>query len=130
MTLDEKRAGMPSSSFLFACGAEESARSNGLGTDKRQKTDIFVRPPAYWIAYGPYGARTPNDPAMKWKVLLWSGAFAGLAVAGWAYWTAAVIPELRTHAPEWKEEEERRAIENKQNPFTGVYSEVRKREDK
>ncbi|KAI8914911.1 cytochrome c oxidase subunit IV family [Powellomyces hirtus] len=85
---------------------------------------------AYWIAYGPYGARTPHDPAMKWKVLGWSLTFTAIAVGVWVYWTANVIPELRTQTPEWKAEEERRAIENKQNPFTGVYAKHRKEQEK
>ncbi|KAJ3154071.1 Cytochrome c oxidase subunit 5A [Geranomyces michiganensis] len=84
---------------------------------------------AYWIAYGPYGARSPRDPAMKWKVLLWSATFSAAAVGIWAYWTSAVVPELRTQTPEWQEETERRSIELKQNPFTGAYAELRKKEE-
>ncbi|TPX66706.1 hypothetical protein SpCBS45565_g04292 [Spizellomyces sp. 'palustris'] len=80
---------------------------------------------AYWIAYGPYGARTPIDPAMKWKVLGWSSFFLSVTVGLWVYWTKEVVPTLRTHNKEWKEEEERRAIENKQNPYTGVYAKYR-----
>ncbi|TPX70193.1 hypothetical protein SpCBS45565_g01930 [Spizellomyces sp. 'palustris'] len=80
---------------------------------------------AYWIAYGPYGARTPIDPAMKYKVLGWSSFFLAIAVGGYVYWSGNVVPTLRTHNKEWKEEEERRAIENKQNPYTGVYAKYR-----
>ncbi|KAI9105896.1 cytochrome c oxidase subunit IV family [Phlyctochytrium arcticum] len=81
---------------------------------------------AYWIAYGPYGARTTIDPTLKWKVLGWTSFFFGISVGAWVLWTDKVVPPLRTHTKEWKEEEERRAIANKQNPFTGTYAKYRK----
>ncbi|KAI8825955.1 cytochrome c oxidase subunit IV-domain-containing protein [Fimicolochytrium jonesii] len=90
-----------------------------------KKLTLEEKRAAYFIAYGPYGARSPHDPAMKWKVLLWSSTFVGVSLGMWFYWTKEVVPELRTHSPEWKAEEERRAIENKQNPYTGTYAQYR-----
>ncbi|KAJ3216703.1 Cytochrome c oxidase subunit 5A [Dinochytrium kinnereticum] len=41
---------------------------------------------AYFIAYGPYGARNPPDPALKWSVAYWTSGFVLLAAGLWRYW--------------------------------------------
>ncbi|KAJ3170408.1 Cytochrome c oxidase subunit 5A [Geranomyces variabilis] len=111
---------------------EQGAIADALAAKQKgdwKEMSLEEKRAAYWIAYGPYGARSPHDPAMKWKVLGWSLGFSAVAVGIWAYWTSAVVPELRTHSQEWQDETERRAIELKQNPYTGAYAELRKAEE-
>ena len=76
---------------------------------------------AYYIAYGPYGARAPSDPAFALKVVGW---LAGFALAGFGLWTAwqSQLPKLRTTTKEWKEATAQLEIENRMNPYTGPFA--------
>ncbi|KAJ3086027.1 Cytochrome c oxidase subunit 5A [Quaeritorhiza haematococci] len=81
---------------------------------------------AYFIAYGPYGARTPRDPSTHYRVAGWTTFFVLMSFGMWHYWFTYVTPKLPTTTPEWQEATVQRSIEQKQNPFTGAYSKVRK----
>jgi hypothetical protein len=38
---------------------------------------------AYFIAYGDFGARSPNDPTLPYRVAGWVTAFLGLGFVLW-----------------------------------------------
>ncbi|KAJ3415973.1 Cytochrome c oxidase subunit 5A [Chytridiales sp. JEL 0842] len=110
--------------------AEQGAIADKLSAVQKgdwKKMTLDEKRAAYFIAYGPYGARSPSDPALKWSVAAWSTVFVGLAAGLWVY-TSSMKPKLRTMTPEWKAEEERISIEEKQNPYKGAYSVVRKQQ--
>ncbi|KAI8844262.1 cytochrome c oxidase subunit IV family [Chytridium lagenaria] len=73
---------------------------------------------AYFIAYGPYGARNPTDPALKYSVAAWTTGFVLLAAGLWRWWDSRK-PTLITQTPEWKEAQKQIQIEGKENPFKG-----------
>ncbi|KAG0340000.1 Cytochrome c oxidase subunit 5A [Podila horticola] len=79
---------------------------------------------AYWVAFGPHGARTPlTGPNHALKVL--GGTLAMLAVSGalyqWMRTLGGEDPITKTKA--WQEATEQYARENKINPISGVSSE-------
>lgn len=80
---------------------------------------------AYIIAYGPFGARNPMDPALKYAVTGWVGGFFGLAVVMWTLWEKQK-PVVPTMNKEWKDAENQISKENRTNPYSGptnaVYS--------
>ncbi|KAJ3116881.1 Cytochrome c oxidase subunit 5A [Phlyctochytrium bullatum] len=80
---------------------------------------------AYFVAYGPYGARNPQDPALKLSVTAWTGFFVLVAAGLWQWWETQK-PKVATTSPEWVEERKKQQIEGKQNPFKGPYSVARK----
>ncbi|KAJ3332474.1 Cytochrome c oxidase subunit 5A [Blyttiomyces sp. JEL0837] len=80
---------------------------------------------AYFIAYGPYGARNPPDPALKWSVLGYSTFFVAVSYGLYLWWETQK-PIVPTMNPEWKAAEDKIAIEEKQNPFKGAYAAQRK----
>jgi cytochrome c oxidase subunit 4 len=88
---------------------------------------------SYFIAYGPYGARTPRDPAHGKRVFLWVASLTALSVGIWKYYYASCIyclltivkPKIPSDSTEWQQETDRRAIEGKMNPFQGPYYEQR-----
>ncbi|KAH6563029.1 hypothetical protein BASA50_002657 [Batrachochytrium salamandrivorans] len=84
---------------------------------------------AYYIAYGPYGARAPSDPTLTIKVTSWVLAFCVAAGVTLMAWESTKTPP-KTFSKEWKEAEDRLAIERKQNPFTGAYAKVLEAERK
>ncbi|KAJ3199548.1 Cytochrome c oxidase subunit 5A [Entophlyctis luteolus] len=81
---------------------------------------------AYYIAYGAHGARNPKDPNLTKAVMAWSSVFFALSVGMYFYWETQK-PVIRTMTPEWKAAEDARAIELKQNPFSGAYAAERKK---
>nr|KAJ3421727.1 Cytochrome c oxidase subunit 5A [Polyrhizophydium stewartii] len=83
----------------------------------------------YFIAYGPYGARTPSDPALNRKVTAWVGAFLVATFGLWVAWESSK-PQPKTFSKEWVEAQDKLAIERKQNPFSGAYAKVLAEESK
>ncbi|TPX38267.1 hypothetical protein SmJEL517_g00055 [Synchytrium microbalum] len=90
-----------------------------------KKMTLEQKRAAYFVAYGPYGARTPIDPSLNWRVTGWVAVLLALAIGGWQY-SVVFRPKLRTHTPEWAEATKQKAIEAKQNPFSGYYAKERK----
>ncbi|KAJ8330646.1 Cytochrome c oxidase subunit 5B, mitochondrial [Batrachochytrium dendrobatidis] len=84
---------------------------------------------AYFIAYGPYGARTPADPVLRIKVASWVVFFLATAGTLLATWES-VKNKPKTFSKEWKEAEDALAIERKMNPFSGAYAKVLEAENK
>ncbi|KAI9356298.1 cytochrome c oxidase subunit IV family [Zopfochytrium polystomum] len=83
-----------------------------------KKMTLEQKRAAYFIAYGPYGARNPIDPALKWSVLAWVSAFFGISYIGYKWWDTQK-PVVKTMSPEWKAAEVQKAIEARQNPYKG-----------
>ena len=46
---------------------------------------------AYYIAYGPYGARTPRDPAQIKLIVGWSLFFIAAGFGLWRYWESGIF---------------------------------------
>ncbi|KAJ3096727.1 Cytochrome c oxidase subunit 5A [Phlyctochytrium planicorne] len=111
LTLEEKRAGKYHISAVMdrdAVGEEDP-----------------VDACPYFIAYGPYGARNPPDPAMKWTVASWTGFFVLISAGLWQWWDTQK-PAVVSQNKEWQDARANRQIENKENPYTGPYAAARK----
>ncbi|KAJ3209909.1 Cytochrome c oxidase subunit 5A [Entophlyctis luteolus] len=131
LSLEEKRAGTASPFFALPCflsaffGLSLDWCGQPGGVNQRVTHNalivVFVAKPAYFIAYGAHGARNPKDPNLNKAVLAWSSVFLGLSAIMYFYWETQK-PVIRTMTPEWKAAEDARAIELKQNPFSGAYA--------
>ncbi|GJJ75264.1 cytochrome c oxidase subunit 4 [Entomortierella parvispora] len=88
------------------------------------KMTLEQKKAAYWVAFGPHGARTPlTGPNHGLKVL--AGTAAVVAAAGGLFlWIRAKGGEKpSTMTKEWQEASNEYARANKINPITGVSSE-------
>ncbi|TPX50527.1 hypothetical protein SeMB42_g00679 [Synchytrium endobioticum] len=90
-----------------------------------KKMTLEEKRAAYFIAYGSYGARTPLDPTTNVRVWGTVAIFLALSYAAWSY-SVKFRPALRTQTPEWEEATKQKAIEARQNPFSGTYAKYRK----
>ncbi|KAJ1555592.1 Cytochrome c oxidase subunit 5A [Cladochytrium tenue] len=73
---------------------------------------------AYFIAYGPYGARNPIDPALKWSVITWSAGFFVLSYGLYQWWET-MKPPVISQTKEWQADVEKKAKEEGINPYSG-----------
>ncbi|KAF8975977.1 Cytochrome c oxidase subunit 5A [Entomortierella lignicola] len=87
------------------------------------KLSLEQKKAAYWVAFGPHGARTPlTGPNHGIKVFV--GTTAVVAAAGAFFlWLRTIGGEKpTTMTKEWQEAQNAYARENKINPITGVSS--------
>ncbi|KAK3841370.1 MAG: cytochrome c oxidase subunit IV [Linnemannia gamsii] len=79
---------------------------------------------AYWVAFGPHGARTPlTGPGHNLKVLAGTAAVVSAAGALFLWIRAKGGEKPSTMTKEWQEASNEYARANKINPVTGVSSE-------
>ncbi|KAF9220124.1 COX4, subunit IV of cytochrome c oxidase [Gyrodon lividus] len=79
---------------------------------------------AYYVAFGPHGPRTPTSPpGQGLKVFLSTVALVGIAGAISLSVRAFAPPPPKTITREWEEASNERALEQKQDPITGIASE-------
>ncbi|CAO3567400.1 unnamed protein product [Mortierella alpina] len=88
------------------------------------KMTLEQKKAAYWVAFGPHGARTPlTGPNHTLKVL--AGTSAVVAAAGglflWIRSKGGEVPSTMTK--EWQEASNEYARANKINPISGISSE-------
>lgn len=79
---------------------------------------------AYYVAFGPHGTRVPaTKPGDANKIAL--GVFAVIAATGiiWTVIRSYAREPPRTMTKEWQAASNEKAIEQKQNPITGIASE-------
>ncbi|KAF8906441.1 cytochrome c oxidase subunit IV [Mucidula mucida] len=79
---------------------------------------------AYYVSFGPHGARTPvSKPGDGLKVF--GGVLVTLSVSAVLFFgVRAMAPEApRTINKEWQEASNQRALDQKMNPITGISSE-------
>ncbi|KAF9173422.1 Cytochrome c oxidase subunit 5A [Mortierella sp. AD011] len=88
------------------------------------KLTLEQKKAAYWVAFGPHGARTPlHGPNHGLKVL--AGTTGVVAVGcGVFFWIRSMAKEKpTTTTKEWQEAQNEYARANKINPITGISSE-------
>lgn len=79
---------------------------------------------AYYVAFGPHGPRAPvSPPGQNFKVFLATMGLIGVAGIIYAVIRSYAPPPPRTLTKEWQEASNKRAIEQKMNPITGISSE-------
>ncbi|KZT09684.1 cytochrome c oxidase subunit IV [Laetiporus sulphureus 93-53] len=79
---------------------------------------------AYYVAFGPHGPRAPvNPPGTTMKVFV--GTAAGLGATVILYYSLKTLaaPPPKTITKEWQEASNKRALEQKMNPISGIASE-------
>ncbi|KAG0327906.1 Cytochrome c oxidase subunit 5A [Dissophora globulifera] len=88
------------------------------------KMTLEQKKAAYWVAFGPHGARTPlTGPNHGIKVLAGTTAVVG-AAGGLFLWIRSKGGDRpTTTTKEWQEAQNEYARENKINPITGISSE-------
>ncbi|KAG0361884.1 cytochrome c oxidase subunit IV family [Gamsiella multidivaricata] len=86
------------------------------------KMTLEQKKAAYWVAFGPHGARTPlTGPNHGAKVFVGTTAVVGAAGALFL-WMRAGKEKPSTTTKEWQEASNEYARENKINPITGISS--------
>jgi len=79
---------------------------------------------AYYVAFGPHGPRRPlHPPGSVLKIILGTAGSLAAAVGLYVLSRHYAGPPPRTLNKEWEEAANKRAIEMKLNPITGVSSE-------
>ncbi|RKP10672.1 cytochrome c oxidase subunit IV [Thamnocephalis sphaerospora] len=76
---------------------------------------------AYYIAFGPHGAREPlHKPGFTAKVLTGVTVCVGISTAIFAYARSRAIETPHTMSKEWREKTNEYMVEQKANPHTGM----------
>ncbi|KAJ7749054.1 cytochrome c oxidase subunit IV-domain-containing protein [Mycena maculata] len=79
---------------------------------------------AYYVAFGPHGARAPiHEKGDGFRIALSTAGLCGLAVVLFYAIRHVSPPPPKTMSKEWQEAMNERAIEQKMNPITGISSE-------
>ncbi|PPQ81119.1 hypothetical protein CVT25_014758 [Psilocybe cyanescens] len=79
---------------------------------------------AYYVAFGPHGARTPSSqPGDNLKIFVATVGLCGAAGALYLIIQQFAQPQPKTLTKEWQEASNERALEAKINPITGISSE-------
>ncbi|KAG0365543.1 cytochrome c oxidase subunit IV-domain-containing protein [Gamsiella multidivaricata] len=88
------------------------------------KLSLEQKKAAYWVAFGPHGARAPlTGPNHSLKVFVGTSAVVGAAGALFLWIRAKGGEAPKTTTKEWQEATNEYARENKINPITGISSE-------
>ncbi|KAG8931526.1 Cytochrome c oxidase subunit 5A [Tulasnella sp. 419] len=79
---------------------------------------------AYYVSFGPHGPRAPIDPPGS-GIKVFLGTLGLVGVSGILFLTlrAYAAPPPRTLTKEWQEASNEKALEEKQDPITGITSE-------
>ncbi|KAG0219340.1 COX4, subunit IV of cytochrome c oxidase [Mortierella sp. GBAus27b] len=87
------------------------------------KMTLEQKKAAYWVAFGPHGARTPlTGPGHTLKVAAGTTAVVGTSVA-FFYWIRSGGERPSTTTKEWQQASNEYARTNKINPISGIASE-------
>ena len=79
---------------------------------------------AYFVAYGPHGPRKPVvPPGQTLRVVLGTVVFVSIGIGLFAATRQLAAPAPKTLEPEYREQMNQRAKENRINPITGIGSE-------
>ncbi|KAK3835852.1 MAG: cytochrome c oxidase subunit IV [Linnemannia elongata] len=88
------------------------------------KMTVDQKKAAYWVAFGPHGARTPlTGPGHAVKVVAGASAVVGVSGALFLWIRAKGNERPTTLTKEWQEASNEYARANKINPISGVSSE-------
>ncbi|KAK3814137.1 MAG: cytochrome c oxidase subunit IV [Benniella sp.] len=91
------------------------------------KMTLEQKKAAYWVAFGPHGARTPlTGPNHTLKVAAGTLSVVGVSTALFFWIRANGSERPSTTTKEWQEASNEYARANKINPITGVASETYK----
>ncbi|KAG0204103.1 Cytochrome c oxidase subunit 5A [Mortierella sp. GBA30] len=91
------------------------------------KMTLEQKKAAYWVAFGPHGARTPlTGPNHAIKVIAGTAGVLGISVALSLWIQSKGSEKPITTTKEWQEASNEYAHANKINPITGVSSDTYK----
>lgn len=99
--------------------AEQAFISDALALKQKQpwsELSLEEKRAIYFIAYGNYNSRTPENPANKYRVFGYVTLTVLLAIGCWSYWLSNVVPKVHTQEPDWVAAQNERAREIGQNP--------------